>query len=261
MAQSPFFTTGNEPPTGEYICRRFYVPKDFHFITAFDGALSLLADAENWTQGGNMLPEVAAQLATDMLLEGYQQSVCMIGAILPVATAEMPQNMLLCDGSQYLRVDYPELYKSLNSALIVDSDTFSVPDLRDKFVLAAGNHAEMSEGGAETVALQTAQMPYHNHNMYLHSHDIAPHTHTSPAHNHALLIPNTPMQISPGSGSDPWGWVAPGGNVNMGTAEVTINETALETSNEQTFTYPTGNNSPHENMPPYIALKYGIIAR
>ena len=261
MATVPLFTTGNEPPTGEYICRRFFVPKDFHFITAFDGALALLASEENWTQGGNMLPETAAEIARKMLVDGYEQSTCMIGVIVPVATAELPANMLLCDGSTHNREDYPMLYEALDAALKVDADHFQTPDLSDKFIMGSGAAAALSEGGEAAVSLKTAEMPYHNHNMYLHKHDIAPHGHTSPDHNHALLIPNTPMQIKPGAGSDPWGWVAPGGNVNMGTAQVTINETALETSNEQTFTYPTGNNTPHENRPPYVALKYGIIAR
>lgn len=261
MVQIPLFSTGDEAPTGDYICRRFYVPKEFGFITAFDGALALLANPDNWEQSGALTPEESALMAREMLLEGFQQSVCMIGAILPVATSEMPQNMLLCDGSQYLRVDYPKLYESLNSALLVDSDTFVVPDLRDKFIYGAGSNAELSEGGSEQVTLQENQMPTHDHDTNAHRHTLPSHTHTTQSHQHGFPSFETPIEIPTGTGSGVFTWGTPNLTRQTDGAIVTVNSVNQLMTSETVYLQVAGGSAPHDNMPPFIALKYGIIAR
>lgn len=69
---------------------------------------------------------------------------------------------LLCDGSQYNRVDYPDLYDFLvDTIYIVDADTFNVPDLTEVFIL--GSETVGGTGGEATHTLVTDEMPSHLH--------------------------------------------------------------------------------------------------
>jgi len=92
-----------------------------------------------------------------------------IGAIFPYMTADPPLNCLVCDGSTYDRVDYPNLYAALDAVFIVDADTFIVPDMRSRSPIGAGEGTGLSEyavgetGGEEQHQLTQAEMPSHSH--------------------------------------------------------------------------------------------------
>jgi microcystin-dependent protein len=152
------------------------------------------------------------------------------GLIMPVCTAALPQGTLLCDGSTHLRVDYPNLYDALDLAYIIDADSFMVPDLQDRFVLAAGPlHAAATSGGSATATLTVDQLP-------AHSHTTQPHTHTE-----VTAVP-TAIAIGPGV---PAASAVPGAGVT-GTATVIVD--------------PTGNGQPVDLNPPYFALRYVVVA-
>jgi len=87
-----------------------------------------------------------------------------IGEIKVTASATIPVGCLLCDGATYDRVDYPDLYATLAPAFIIDADTFSVPDLREKFIsgaLASGNVGD--QGGEANHTLTVGEIPSHSH--------------------------------------------------------------------------------------------------
>ena len=138
-----------------------------------------------------------------------------IGAIIPYATATPPTDCIACDGTVFNRVDYPDLYAALDTGLIIDADTFTTPDLRDRFVFGAGDIAVHQTGGTQTHTLTIAEMPAHVHQIYYIT----------------------------------------GGAAGSNSPKIQGN------SPTTTPTLPTGGNQPHENMPPYYALKYCMVAK
>jgi microcystin-dependent protein len=67
-----------------------------------------------------------------------------IGTILPFAGVTVPTGYLLCDGSEILVSEYPDLYSKIlftykNPRLLKGLGTFALPDLRGRFPLGADN--------------------------------------------------------------------------------------------------------------------------
>lgn len=68
----------------------------------------------------------------------YWMDVSMLGVVYPYTSADPPHGTLPCDGSTYTRADYPRLYAALDAVFIVDADHFITPDLRGRTVIGVG---------------------------------------------------------------------------------------------------------------------------
>lgn len=225
------FQTGDtltvSPVTFTLIC-----PDEIWFKRALYRALFSLGEADNWsTIQGAVSADDAAQAGSD-LVNSIQVALPMatypIGAIFPYAGKETPVALgaLNCDGTTYNRVDYPALYAVLNTALIVNADTFTVPDLRGRFPLGVGqgdfslyNRTFNSAGGIEDVTLTINQMPAHAH---------------------------TQRVMSSSSGTF------------LGQVDVVDNTSGSPVSSQTTLN--TGGGASHSNMPPYLPLLMYIQA-
>jgi microcystin-dependent protein len=105
-----------------------------------------------------------------MLNDECNMATKVIGAIIPYATAAVPDGCLECNGATYLRTDYPALYAALHANYKTDADHFVVPDLRNRVMVGkavagwGGTTRTMKDAfGAETHTLQITEMPAHNH--------------------------------------------------------------------------------------------------
>lgn len=189
-------------------------------------ATPYLIKRENWIDSNNPTDEVSdanwdtIESYVDGLL--YEAKIPMIGMIIPFVTADPPPNVLPCDGATYLRVDYPNLYDLVDSFFIVDADHFTVPDLRGRTIIGAGEGSGLTsrsigdEGGEELHQLTVSELA---------------------SHDHTIPLTATTLAVEPG--------------------EVTVlTPVPMFTQN----TGATGGDDPHENMPPFYALNYGIIA-
>jgi microcystin-dependent protein len=173
-------------------------------LTLFQSAFQWLRNPREWEDDTDPLSELEEDardamvaLAFDELLEDNVD----IGLIFPFVTTAPPANSLECDGTHYLRVDYPELYAALDSAFVVDADHFKTPDMRGRVPLGVGTgsglstYAQNDSGGAENHALTTAELASHGHtvNDPTHGHAITDpghvHTVTDPGHGHSMNNP------------------------------------------------------------------------
>ena len=112
----------------------------------------------------------------------------------------------------------------------------NVPDLRDKFVIGAGNsYARHAEGGESTVQLQTTHLPSHRHFSF-----------RSGNHGSARTGSNLNSTRTAGSGSGASN-LYEGYNITHSNNDADVGRTST-----------TGSGTAHENKPPYYALTYII---
>lgn len=130
-----------------------------------NGALAQLEFVYNWEQFGDMTPEEAVEAASQMM-DTYFGGNMFVGMSMPWFgdANELPDNLLICDGSIYDRVDYPRLYAVLASPYVIDADTFRTPNLIGRFPLGATTNTG-NTGGASTHTLTANEMPPHSHDI------------------------------------------------------------------------------------------------
>lgn len=167
----------------------------------------------------------------------YEIMTPLLGMIYPTVLTTLPPNMLPCDGSSYLREDYPDLYAILPAVFIVDEDNFITPDLRGTVAIGIGEaisgttYTMGQMGGSETETLEVEQIP--------------PHTHTDTGHFHTSDT-TVPSPTLVGEIPSPLG-----GSTSVPTVTGTASANLTD----------TGGGEAHNNLQPYTALNYAMVAR
>lgn len=145
----------------------------------------------------------------------------------------LPRGWTWCDGKKLSAADHQALFQVLGTTYGGDEVEFALPDLRGRVPMQPGQGPGLSPrnlgetGGTETVPLKRDQMPVHNH---------FPRLSGRPAVENDAAVQY---------------WAVPTVEAYSSTAAnpVAMAEAALS---------PAGEGEPHNNMQPYLTLKFAI---
>lgn len=138
------------------------------------------------------------------------------------AEDQIPDGWALCDGSN------------------------GTPNLRDRFVVGAGNgYGVGTTGGEATHVLTIAEMPSHTHSQDPHNHGI-----TDPGHTHSYTAENGDGKNKMRAGTNGDGTYGPY------SYSILANTTGISVNNATATNQNAGGGAAHENRPPYYALAF-----
>lgn len=207
-------------------------------------------------------------------------------------TQLLERGYLIANGASLSRTDYPELFAIIKDTYgASDEEHFNLPDLRGRTVVGMKSddtdfNTLGKKGGEKTVTLTVEQIPSHTHTFTgtasttsvesnSHTHTFSGTTSSNGAHSHvSTSIPSIASNYVDTTTS-PFSlkYTLAEGNVNIEKNETTVSgahthtftgtTSTSSTTHTHTFT-ATGTNASagggkaHNNMQPYIALKYII---
>jgi len=229
-----------DTPASGFVCRRILIPNGLDWVALVAGCLNELIYDYNFEEfGTSSIPDTVAAFNTmfDHFCFDDDPGCRLIGEIVTFAGATSPSvNFLLCDGTSYLRADYPDLFTVIGTTFgAVDSTHFNVPDLRGRIPIGVGTGTGLSTynlgdvGGEETHVLTTAELANHGHSDSGHSHT------------EGTTIPTV---ITIGAGAPAAAAIGSPGVTGIGSANLST----------------TGSDSAHNNLQPYLALQQYIVA-
>lgn len=164
-----------------------------------------------------------------------------VGSLQAFAGASAPTGWLLCDGTSYSTTAFPELFSVLGYTYGGSSGNFTVPDLRGRMPIGAGNDGTAANNASRTRGNKggDTRMPTHNHGV------------SDPGHYHGGLSYG-------GSGGGPPNNTA---SWTVGGASSGANSTFGLTGQTTTGVSVQNNGSGSgENMPPFLVINYIIKA-
>jgi len=176
--------------TTPYVRYEFFAPPDFWILDAIYGFFDDYTWPAKFTECGEVSIDRAAAAFSSMLAS-LRRSTLNIGTVVAYAGA-LPTDpaILACDGTSYLRADYPDLFAVIGTIWgSDDADHFNVPDFRTRGLIMQGVTALSTVWnlgdlvGEEVHTLTTAETPAHTHTDTGHTHGesvAAPFTQLSP---------------------------------------------------------------------------------
>ena len=165
------------------------------------------------------------------------------GTIIQSAAINLPEGWINCDGTAILKTTYTNLFNAIGYTYSTDfsgSDlSFNVPDLQGRIGVGAGAGAGLTSrtlgdiSGEETHVLTTGEMPSHNHGV------------TDPGHAHSY-VNNTNDQNTDNAFA-----------TETAADQVDLNQTTSSNTTGISINN-TGGGQAHNNMQPYVVLRYFI---
>ena len=217
LAGGQIFTyqAGSSTPLTTYTTINGNIPNQNPIILGTDGKLP----QELWLQSGYSYKFVVQDSANN-LVDTYD-NIAGILTQIPSASPTLPSGVILIwSGST----------GSIPSGYVICDGSNGTPDLRNSFVLGAGNSYTVGQTGGSTDAI------------------VVSHTHT------ATSVVTDPGHVHSGSFlAFASGGVGPAGGSTINTASVNSATTGITVGTSNATTGTSGTNA---NMPPYYALAY-----
>lgn len=134
---------------------------DSALIPHVSDAIAQLTIETNWLEVDDTVDEIVAECFE--ALDSWYLSNMLIGQVSSFL-GTLPDFWLPLVGDTFDKVDYPELWETLDSQY-KDSTTFTLPDLSDLFLAVAGSgsYALGDTAGENDHTLTAAEMPGHTH--------------------------------------------------------------------------------------------------
>lgn len=134
---------------------------DDALISHVSDAIAQLTIVSNWFEVGDPIPDVIAECFIS--LDSWYLGNMLIGQVSSFL-GTLPVFWLPLDGETHDKVDYPELWESLDNQY-KGENTFTLPDLSDMFLTVAGSgtYSLGDSGGESAHELTTSEMPSHSH--------------------------------------------------------------------------------------------------
>lgn len=228
----PTFTTGSAPATvwGAFLLP---VPLLAWFNDSVLSALAEMSIPSNWRTDDT--DELRNALAYANEMQARYKLLAFnpfpVGMIMPFGGVVAPAGYLLCDGSTYSAIDYPELFAQIGYYYGGSADDFNVPNLINRVVVGSGDDFSIGDvGGESAVTLDVSEIPTHSHTDIGHAHGIGATT-TTLAFEPGEVPVLTPLPLIPAF---------------TGTASANLTN--------------TGGGGSHNNLQPYLATIYVIYA-
>lgn len=258
------FTTPENLPPSQSVRRQIFLPAATEWLGLFNGAFSLLCNEDNWQEReGGVSVEDTVQVYREAFISMVDNY--MIGMIVPVMLDPLPDYMLLCNGDNYSGDDFPELYAVIGDEWKLGDGTFVVPHLEGRFIIGAMPEEDGeghifpidNTGGSYEHTLSVDEIPSHTHTENAHNHTTQPHNHSQVSHSHSI-----PAGNAAGSTANTVARTSiTAGTVATDSLAPSINNTTVLVDNATATIQNTGGGQPHNNLPPWRAFRYAVIAR
>lgn len=146
---------------------------------------------------------------------------------------------------------------TIPSGWILCNGANGTPDLRNRFVVGAGDtYSVGATGGATTQSLSTANLPAHTHTISGTSGAAGSHTHSINDPGHAHTIVNAYAANSKYPGNNGVAEISGTTNTAAATTGITINAAADHTHTFSGTSSSVGSGTAFSILPPYYALAY-----
>jgi len=167
------------------------------------------------------IDNMVAEALTE-LMETVEVNGMELGMIIAFAGDTIPDGWLFCDGATYTTDEYPDLYDALDDVFHIDWYYFNVPDLKNRVVAGADDPIAPGYEVGDTGG--AAEVILTEGEMPEHSHEV------------------------------PYG----DGGAPVGDSIFRYQQAGVRYY--WTDTRATGGDEAHENMPPFLALRWIIYA-
>jgi microcystin-dependent protein len=157
------------PEIDPTVCRVYSIPVSL--LGHWDGCVGMLCSAQLWTRGDDPASASVSdvnQAFASIIETSWERGCRMVGEVIELATDTVPAWALVCDGTTYADVDYPELAAVISAGLRVDSTHFRVPDRVNRFGMYGPPTGV--QGGENSHVLTVTEMPSHTHTDAGHTH-------------------------------------------------------------------------------------------